>query len=79
MTTVYFATNRKLDSAAPFGFADTVADFDPQNITFGTVDVTGTNLAHEFERGAWRGPGQNAREFFRINHSRNSGGSEEFC
>ncbi|HWB97327.1 MAG TPA: alpha/beta hydrolase, partial [Bryobacteraceae bacterium] len=47
MTTVYFATNRKLDSAAPFGFADTVADFDPQNITFGKVEVTGTNLAHE--------------------------------
>jgi esterase/lipase superfamily enzyme len=47
MATVYFATNRKPDTAAPFGFADTVADFDPQNITFGKVDVTGTNLAHE--------------------------------
>jgi len=46
-TTVYFATNRKLDATAPFGFADTVADFDPRNIIFGKVDVTGTNLAHE--------------------------------
>jgi len=47
MATVYFATNRKPDAAAPFGFSDTVVDFDPQHITFGKVDVTGTNLADE--------------------------------
>lgn len=47
MTTIYFATNRKSDPNAPFGFSDSVVDFDPQNITFAKVDVTNTDLKDE--------------------------------
>jgi len=47
MTTVFFATNRAEDKAAPFGFSDTAVDFDAQKITFAKAEVANISLNDE--------------------------------